>query len=150
MRGADIHVFRGITKHISFIVIFLITVVLQVLIVQFGGAAFKTYPLNWWQWLVCVFLGPLSLVVGTSRSSWRSESCVCMRLIQDPGHACVLAFMPAGLVVRLLPDWRRPSNRSASEMGVSKEKLLWEDAIDSVRTQIRVVNALRHTKKELL
>jgi hypothetical protein len=50
-----------------------------------------------------------------------------------------------GVIVRLLPDWRRPK-AVAPEEHVTREKLLWENAIDDVRTQIRVVNALRRTR----
>eukprot|EP00732_Lithocolla_globosa_P001643 Lithocolla_globosa_v1_NODE_856_length_3177_cov_20.386611.p1 type:complete len:999 gc:universal NODE_856_length_3177_cov_20.386611:3080-84(-) len=50
--------------------------------------------------------------------------------------------LPVGLVVRLLPDWRTPSAEPEAEV-VTREKLLWENAIHDVRSQIRVVNALR-------
>jgi P-type Ca2+ transporter type 2C len=108
-----LNVFERIHKHYSFVVIFFITIVLQILIIEFGGGAFKTYPLNWWQWLVSVGIGAISLAVG--------------------------------VIVRLLPDWRRPK-AVAPEEHVTREKLLWENAIDDVRTQIRVVNALRRTR----
>ena len=55
------------------------------------------------------------------------------------------AAAPSGVIVRLLPDWRRP--KVAEEVNpVTREKLLWETAIDDVRTQIRVVNALRRPR----
>ena len=75
---------------------------------------FQTVPLTWWQWLVCVIIGMLSLVIG-----------VC---------------------VRLLPDWRKPEPPVEVEY-VTRERLLWETAISNVRTQIRVVQALRRSRK---
>jgi magnesium-transporting ATPase (P-type) len=87
--ATGLNVFKNLGKHYIFQAVLVITVILQALIIQarpvaivprccashaatnivflaqFGGQAFKTYPLNWWQWLVCICLGPLSLVVGT-------------------------------------------------------------------------------------
>jgi P-type Ca2+ transporter type 2C len=110
-----LNVFKNLGKHYIFQAVLVITVILQALIIQFGGQAFKTYPLNWWQWLVCICLGPLSLVVG--------------------------------VIVRLLPDWRRP--KPPVEVAfVTREKLLWENAINDVRTQVRVVTALRRNRAQ--
>jgi Ca2+-transporting ATPase len=52
--------------------IFVITIGLQIIIVQFGGTAFKTVPLNISQWCVSVGIGFLSIPLG-----------VIIRLIPD-------------------------------------------------------------------
>jgi hypothetical protein len=51
------------------------------------------------------------------------------------------------VIVRLLPDWRRP--KPPVEVAfVTREKLLWENAINDVRTQVRVVTALRRNRAQ--
>jgi Ca2+-transporting ATPase len=59
-----LNIFSGIQKNNYFIVIFIIMVVFQIIIVQFGGAAFETEKLNGIQWLICVVIGLLSIPVG--------------------------------------------------------------------------------------
>ncbi|KAF9604718.1 hypothetical protein IFM89_009154 [Coptis chinensis] len=54
------NVFRGITKNRLFMGIVAITVVLQVILVQFTKDFTDTVPLNWWQWLVCIVIGAVS------------------------------------------------------------------------------------------
>ncbi|CAG8725265.1 11539_t:CDS:2, partial [Cetraspora pellucida] len=59
-----LNVFKNILRNKLFVIIFLITGVGQVLIIQFGSNAFQTVPLNFVQWLVCIGLGFLSIPVG--------------------------------------------------------------------------------------
>eukprot|EP01125_Pyxidicula_operculata_P002922 TRINITY_DN1285_c0_g1_i1.p1 TRINITY_DN1285_c0_g1~~TRINITY_DN1285_c0_g1_i1.p1 ORF type:complete len:1037 (-),score=200.32 TRINITY_DN1285_c0_g1_i1:62-3142(-) len=61
----QINVFIGLHKNLVFISIIVITIVAQIIIIEFGGEALKTVPLTWDQWLICVAIGALSLVVGT-------------------------------------------------------------------------------------
>lgn len=60
----DMNVFRGITRNKTFIGIFLLTVVLQFVIVTFLGGIFHTSPLSPLQWAISVGLGTGSLLVG--------------------------------------------------------------------------------------
>jgi len=55
-----------------------------------------------------------------------------------------IAFLslPIGFVIRLIPDCR-PAKPEAEVRPVTREKLLWENAIKDVQTQIRVVAILR-------
>ena len=57
-------VFKGVLQSYIFVIVVLASVALQVIIVQFGGDAFKVVPLSWDQWLFCVGIGSLELVVG--------------------------------------------------------------------------------------
>ncbi|KAF9114743.1 hypothetical protein BGX27_009967 [Mortierella sp. AM989] len=59
-----LNVFSGILKNTYFMVIFVIMVVFQIIIVEFGDVAFKTEKLDAVQWIICVILGLLSLPVG--------------------------------------------------------------------------------------
>ncbi|KAF9174725.1 hypothetical protein BGX21_009439 [Mortierella sp. AD011] len=67
-----LNIFSGIQKNHYFSSIFVIMVVFQVIIIEFGGAAFSTEKLDGVQWAICVVLGLLSIPVG-----------VIVRLIPD-------------------------------------------------------------------
>ncbi|KAL5111544.1 hypothetical protein TcWFU_002277 [Taenia crassiceps] len=58
------NVFEGLHRNLLFVGIWITTFVLQVIIVQFGGYAFSTHPLNVEQWLWCIFFGLGSLIWG--------------------------------------------------------------------------------------
>ncbi|CAL8074031.1 unnamed protein product [Calicophoron daubneyi] len=58
------NVFSGMFSNILFVIIWISTFILQVIIVQFGGYAFSTSPLNLEGWLWCLFFGIGSLVWG--------------------------------------------------------------------------------------
>lgn len=45
----------------------------QVVIVQFGGEAFMTHPLDWQQWGACFGIGALGLVVRNVLLTLRSK-----------------------------------------------------------------------------
>ncbi|KAJ3104116.1 hypothetical protein HDU96_009057 [Phlyctochytrium bullatum] len=55
--GNSLNVFKDIHRNPTFWFIVVGTTLVQVLIVQFGGAAFKTYPLDAQQWGICIALG---------------------------------------------------------------------------------------------
>ncbi|VVB16277.1 unnamed protein product [Arabis nemorensis] len=60
------NIFKGVIKNRLFMGIIVITLVLQVIIVEFLGKFASTTKLNWKQWLICVVIGviswPLALV----------------------------------------------------------------------------------------
>jgi len=58
------NVFEGIFTNWIFVGIICTTVVVQILIVQFGGQAIRCAPLNWIQWLYCVGIAYFSLPWG--------------------------------------------------------------------------------------
>ncbi|KAI9293093.1 calcium-translocating P-type ATPase, partial [Neoconidiobolus thromboides FSU 785] len=62
--GNDLNIFRGIHKNWIFNSIFIGIIVLQVIIVQFGGAAFDTRPLNGVQWGASIAIGLFSIPIG--------------------------------------------------------------------------------------
>ncbi|KAK9718175.1 plasma membrane calcium [Basidiobolus ranarum] len=59
-----INIFRGISKNSLFILVQLFVIVGQIVIVEFGGAAFGTTHLSFNRWMGTVFIGSLSLPVG--------------------------------------------------------------------------------------
>ena len=60
----DRGVFAGITESPLFVGVVVVTVIAQALIVQFGGAVFRTTPLSATQWLVSIAIGATVLVLG--------------------------------------------------------------------------------------
>ncbi|KAG6740051.1 hypothetical protein POTOM_057685 [Populus tomentosa] len=56
----EINIFKGISKNHLFIAIIGITLVLQVIIVEFVGKFTSTVKLNWKQWLMSVIIGFIS------------------------------------------------------------------------------------------
>ncbi len=65
-RSIDDHqnVFENILKSKIFVVVLFLSAGVQVVIVEFGGLAFKVVPLAWDQWLFCVGVAAASLPVG--------------------------------------------------------------------------------------
>ncbi|KAG2614777.1 hypothetical protein PVAP13_3NG007500 [Panicum virgatum] len=59
-----INVFRGMISNWIFIGIIAVTVIFQVVIIEFLGTFASTVPLSWQLWLVSFGLGSISLIVG--------------------------------------------------------------------------------------
>ncbi|OQR90161.1 P-type ATPase (P-ATPase) Superfamily [Achlya hypogyna] len=115
----ELNVFDGFFRNQLYIGIQIIQVVLQVLIVQYGGRAFKCAPLTGGQWAVCLLLGALSLPVG-----------LLLRMV----HASSMPqFFSSCQEVEVV---REPSARS---------KELWIRGFARLRTQIRVINAFKRS-----
>ncbi|KAJ1911892.1 plasma membrane calcium [Mycoemilia scoparia] len=70
--GNSLNVFYNLHRNLFFIGIVVFSAFIQVLIIQFGGAAFKTRGLDGQQWAYCIIAGALSLAIG-----------VVVRLIPD-------------------------------------------------------------------
>ncbi|KAI9317889.1 hypothetical protein BX666DRAFT_2026298 [Dichotomocladium elegans] len=60
----QLNILRGISKDRLFLAIQVLIIVGQFCIVQFGGIAFKTVPLNLTQWLCTLSIGALSIPAG--------------------------------------------------------------------------------------
>ncbi|KAG1339326.1 hypothetical protein G6F62_005803 [Rhizopus arrhizus] len=61
----NLNIFKGIKKNKFFILIFTISVCGQIIIVERGGAAFQTVPLDKFHWSLSVLIGLFSIIVGT-------------------------------------------------------------------------------------
>ena len=62
--GTSFNIFRGLSKNPYFILIWLLTLAAQTVIVQFGGKAFGTVPINPKIWLISITIGFTSIVIG--------------------------------------------------------------------------------------
>ncbi|KAF9953887.1 hypothetical protein BGZ70_000071 [Mortierella alpina] len=152
-----LNIFAGIQNNRYFMVIFVIMVVFQILIIEFGGAAFETEKLNATQWLICVLLGLLSLPAG-----------VLIRLIPDAAFGSLKNWVnngdgsTSGALPNFesFPDSNEPgrvnsipasvgSNRANSIAGSgnnvypSRDGLVWNPAITKVRSDLSVFKSIR-------
>jgi Ca2+-transporting ATPase len=59
-------VFDGFFSNHIFVAVVVVTVVLQFLIVQYGGGAFQTVPLSGQDWFITVLIGFGSLPLGVA------------------------------------------------------------------------------------
>lgn len=129
-----LNIFKGILKHRLFLIIMVITIVVQILITQFGGVVFKTAPLNGYHWLASVGISLLSLPIGNTLKLRKKRS-------QLPIFISFLS-LNSGLVIRLIPlCCTRPAPPPPPP--VTREKLLWEGAIKQVQMELRVVQSFR-------
>lgn len=62
----EFNVFEGFFNNWLFQFIIALTIVVQILLVQYGGIPVRSVPLTTNQHLVCIFIGALSLVVGVA------------------------------------------------------------------------------------
>jgi len=59
------NIFQGIHRNFIFLGVIIGTIIVQVLIVEFGGKFCRTEHLEWDKWLTCIGLGALSIPFGT-------------------------------------------------------------------------------------
>jgi len=62
--GNELNMFSKLGRAPIFMAVMGITVVVQFLMVQFGGEAAKTRPLDWDEWAFCVVIGSIALPLG--------------------------------------------------------------------------------------
>lgn len=61
---------KNIHKSVIFIGVFVITFTLQVIIVQFGWRIASTEGINWYQWIITILFGSLSVPIGFIRTGF--------------------------------------------------------------------------------
>ncbi|XP_074526009.1 plasma membrane calcium-transporting ATPase 1-like [Halichoeres trimaculatus] len=129
------NVFRGVFNNPIFCSIILGTLVVQVIIVQFGGKPFSCVSLNAMQWLWCVVLGLGSLLwgqlVSSIPTSWlKSLKTAVVRRTQRPDSP---EDEPQ--------EMRDPDEVDDAEM--RKSHVLWCRGLNRIQTQIHVMNSFR-------
>merc|ERR1712146_636243 len=60
----DVDILKGLGKNPMFQIIIAFTVIVQYLIVEYGGDFTKTEPLNFHEWKVCICLGAFTIPLG--------------------------------------------------------------------------------------
>lgn len=64
----EFNIFKNIHKSYIFIGIWVVTILVQIIVVQFGWKIVTTEGLNWYQWIMCILLGALAIPIGLLRS----------------------------------------------------------------------------------
>uniref|UniRef100_A0A1I8GWH9 Calcium-transporting ATPase n=1 Tax=Macrostomum lignano TaxID=282301 RepID=A0A1I8GWH9_9PLAT len=116
------NVFSGLQRNIIFVIIWLTTFALQVIIVQVGGMVFRTRGLDLSHWLWCLCFGAGSLVWHQIGGSTEEE----IEQILDEENADQVGG---------LGEVETDLNK--------KGQVLWIRGLARLQTQIRVVNAFR-------
>ena len=145
------NIFRAIHKNPSFMGVAVITIVLQVIIVQFGGVVFKvpTGGISGMAWVSTVLLGSGTLLVGavvrllpdvkisTTAEKYRSE-------VQEQAEAPLLIRVDTGSIVSSeAPPRQAIQDSQPSEPPLKRAQTNWKKAIDKTQLQIRVIKAFR-------
>ncbi|EQC30590.1 hypothetical protein SDRG_11646 [Saprolegnia diclina VS20] len=115
----ELNVFDGFFQNKLYLGVQVIQVVLQVLIVQFGGLVFKCKALSVGQWFICLGIGALSLPVG---------------LLLRSVHA---KHMPK--------FFSSCSDEEPVHVPSARGKELWVRGFARLRAQIRVINAFKRS-----
>lgn len=61
---SSFNVLKGISRNPCFVLIWLFTLAAQVIMIQFGGKAFRTVPISPKLWLISITIGFISIIVG--------------------------------------------------------------------------------------
>ncbi|KAM4554349.1 plasma membrane calcium-transporting ATPase 1-like [Fundulus diaphanus] len=130
------NVFEGVFGNPIFCSIILGTLIVQVVIVHFGGKAFSCVPLTLEQWLWCIFLGLGSLLWGQLVSSVPTR---WLTFLKTAGHGTQQEEIPE----EELEELNDNDEIDHAEMELRKGQVLWCRSLNRIQTQIRVVNAFR-------
>lgn len=133
----QLFVFKGIIKNYYFMVIFLIMLGGQILIVEFGGAAFQVTSIGARDWLISVIIGLIALPLGVLIKLIPTEpiSKIVYRagLMRDPSQIALE-------YVDLDPEYLDDERRDRQKDGDSSK---WNPAIDQVRDNLALFSQLR-------
>ncbi|XP_074533206.1 plasma membrane calcium-transporting ATPase 1-like [Halichoeres trimaculatus] len=130
------NVFRGVFNNPIFCSIVLGTLLVQFVIVQFGGKPFSCVSLNPMQWLWCIFLGLGSLLWGQLVSSIPTS---WLKFLKTAGHGTQREEIPE----EELEEMKDLDEIDHAEMEMRRGHVLWCRGLNRIQTQIRVVNAFR-------
>ncbi|KAK6747709.1 hypothetical protein RB195_000730 [Necator americanus] len=134
------NVFKGLFSNPIFCIIWITTLISQVLIVQFGGHWFSTAPLNTVQWAVCIACGLGELIWGQIITTIPS-SILPKSFRFGKGEVKPTSIMLSG-------EYDVPSSSSAAPKpdGIPEKRpgqMLWLLGLTRLQTQIRVVKAFQ-------
>ncbi|XP_034151824.1 plasma membrane calcium-transporting ATPase 3b isoform X1 [Esox lucius] len=129
------NVFDGIFANPIFCSIVFGTLVIQVVIVQFGGKPFSCAPLNVEQWLWCLFVGVGELLWGQVIATVPSDRLPCLK---EAGAA-----MAAVEEEEEMEDGDEEGEIDCAERELRRGQILWCRGLNRIQTQMRVVQAFR-------
>uniref|UniRef100_A0A7E5A0H8 Calcium-transporting ATPase n=1 Tax=Panagrellus redivivus TaxID=6233 RepID=A0A7E5A0H8_PANRE len=139
------NVFKGLLSNPIFCVIWIVTLISQVLIVQFGGQWVSTSPLSWEHWIICIALGVGELIWGQIIATIPSS---ILPKFFSFGRGEV---QPTSILVTGEYDIREVSGGSVKELGgintpqngARPGQLLWLLGLTRLQTQMRVIRAFQ-------
>ncbi|XP_030280716.1 plasma membrane calcium-transporting ATPase 1-like [Sparus aurata] len=130
------NVFEGVFNNPIFCSIVFGTLLIQIVIVQFGGKPFSCVRLSPEQWLWCLFFGIGSLLWGQLVSSVPTS---WLRFLKTAGHGTQQEEIPE----EELEEMKDLDEIDHAEMELRRGHVLWCRGLNRIQTQIRVVNAFR-------
>lgn len=142
MNARKIHgqrnIFSGLFRNWIFVVIWISTFILQILIVQFGGYAFSTKALDIDQWMWCLFFGIGELIWG--------QLIICIPDSIIPECKKKPTVKPGEVEEEEEEEEdieAEPSGIPSEEETAVKGQILWIRGLNRLQTQLKVVNAFR-------
>uniref|UniRef100_A0A4W6FG28 Calcium-transporting ATPase n=1 Tax=Lates calcarifer TaxID=8187 RepID=A0A4W6FG28_LATCA len=123
------NVFEGVFKNPIFCTIILGTLLIQVVIVQFGGKPFSCASLTVDQWLWCVFLGIGSLLWGQLVSSVPTS---WLKFLKTAGHGTQQEEIPE----EELEEMKDLDAIDHAEMELRRGQVLWCRGLQRIQTQV--------------
>ncbi|CAD5228581.1 unnamed protein product [Bursaphelenchus xylophilus] len=129
------NVFRGLFTNPIFYSIWVVTMITQVIIVQYGGRWFSTAPLNLEQWLWCVAFGVGGLLWGQVVTT-------------IPTSGLPRSFTIGSGEVESADDIFNNEYDDAETHEKRSGQILWIRGLTRLQTQLRVVKAFRSTLDE--
>ncbi|GAB5586217.1 plasma membrane calcium [Umbelopsis nana] len=118
------NILSGLHKNVFFIIIFLICVIGQVIIVQWGGQAFQTTPIDGTHWAISIVVGMLSIPIGA-----------VIRMIPDDIFG--IFFRNENTRIQYLqPEKLLSSNRTPSVYVAGGERFAWNNAYTNVTREL--------------
>ncbi|XP_039264361.1 plasma membrane calcium-transporting ATPase 2-like isoform X2 [Styela clava] len=131
-------VFSGMFTNPIFVAIIIGTIIVQFVIVQFGGPAFSCAPLSLAQWLWCIFIGISELLWGQVIATIPNKKLPkCMTI----GKSEPEVDPDLGEKEDILEEF-------GDQQLKSRGQILWFRGLNRIQQQIRVVNAFRSSLYE--
>jgi Ca2+ transporting ATPase len=140
------NVFSGLQRNILFVIIWITTFVLQILIVQFGSYAFSTAALSPDQWMWCLFFGVGELVwhqMITSVPNKVIPTCKCRQKKKAIAEAEMEKEMEEEEEEEEEAEVDHITPLPAPEEIGLGGKILWVRGVNRIQTQMKVVDAFR-------
>ncbi|KAI6190223.1 Calcium-transporting ATPase [Aphelenchoides bicaudatus] len=136
------NVFKYLLNNHMFCVIWISTFILQILIVQFGGAWFSTAPLTYSQWAVCWAFGASELLFGQVVASIPSKKL--------PKSMAVLRgeTLPSAISFNRREDGNQSKQLTLTQFARGHGYSLWLRGVSLIGIHYKIMRAMRENSKE--
>jgi len=163
----ELNVFKGLLNNFIYIAVLIGTFGVQILIVQFGGRAFRVAPLSITQWVYCVLFGATSLPVNVLiayilpptlfPAKWFAPR--IKRVLMEPptsGPEDATSNSNVSVVVEettlFLPRTESmplETSRAKAVLRTRPASILWSKASDGIKRQLQVIAAFHAAGRRL-